>query len=171
MLTGNPHLLHTPLPPLHPQIGRHPDADGLYVEKIDIGEPSGPRTIVSGLVAYCSESDLLNSRVVILANLKPVNMRGVESAGMVLCSSNADHTAVAPLVPPADAPLGELITFEGHASSPVDPGNRAVKAWKKVAKTVSVGEDGVACFTDEALPAAFMTTAGPVTSPLPGNIS
>jgi tRNA-binding EMAP/Myf-like protein len=79
-----------------PQIGRHPDADALYVEKIDIGEPTGPRTIVSGLVAYCTEEELLNRSVVILANLKPVSMRGVESAGMVLCSSNADHTQVRP---------------------------------------------------------------------------
>jgi hypothetical protein len=78
---------------------------------------------------------------------------------------------VAPLVPPEGTPLGELVTFEGHAAAPVEAGNRAVKAWKKVAKTVSVGEDGVARFTDAALPAAFATSRGVVTSPLPGSIS
>ena len=31
---------------------QHPDADSLYVEQIDVGEPEGPRTIVSGLVKY-----------------------------------------------------------------------------------------------------------------------
>ena len=31
---------------------KHPDAESLYVEKIDLGEPSGPRTIVSGLVDF-----------------------------------------------------------------------------------------------------------------------
>ncbi len=31
---------------------RHPDADSLYVEQIDVGEAEGPRTIVSGLVKY-----------------------------------------------------------------------------------------------------------------------
>ena len=31
---------------------KHPDADSLYVEQIDIGEAEGPRTIVSGLVQY-----------------------------------------------------------------------------------------------------------------------
>ncbi|KAF8754984.1 nucleic acid-binding protein [Rhizoctonia solani] len=33
-------------------VEKHPDADGLYVEQIDIGEPEGPRTVVSGLVNY-----------------------------------------------------------------------------------------------------------------------
>ena len=33
-------------------VERHPDAESLYVEKIDLGEPSGPRTIVSGLVDF-----------------------------------------------------------------------------------------------------------------------
>eukprot|EP00953_Heterococcus_sp_UTEX-ZZ885_P013787 7861-Heterococcus_DN1.PRE.1 len=112
------------------QVGRHPDADGLYVEKIDLGEAS-PRTIVSGLVAYCTEEQLLNADVLVLANLKPVNMRGVESAGMVLCASNSDHTKVSPLKPPSGVPVGELVSFEGHLPAPVDPGNRAVKAWKK----------------------------------------
>ena len=36
------------------EIAVHPEADSLYVEKVDIGEPSGPRTIVSGLVKFCS---------------------------------------------------------------------------------------------------------------------
>lgn len=31
---------------------KHPDADALYVEHIDVGEAEGPRTIVSGLVKY-----------------------------------------------------------------------------------------------------------------------
>lgn len=65
------------------------------------------------------------------------------SAGMLLCSSNEDHSKVEPLCPPADVPLGELVTFEGHLSSPVDAGNRAGKAWKKVAKTVAVDDSKV----------------------------
>ena len=41
-------------------IAKHPEADSLYVEKVDLGEADGPRTIVSGLVEYCSEEYLLN---------------------------------------------------------------------------------------------------------------
>lgn len=49
----------------------------MYVEKIDVGagEEEGPRTIVSGLVNFCKESDLLGKDVVILCNLKPVSMK------------------------------------------------------------------------------------------------
>lgn len=65
------------------------------------------------------------------------------SAGMVLCSSNEDHTKVEPLCPPAGVPAGELVTFEGHAASPVDAGNRAGKAWKKVSKTLVVNDQNV----------------------------
>lgn len=59
------------------QISRHPDADTLYVEKVDIGagEEEGPRTIVSGLVNFCEEPDLLGREVVVLCNLKPVSMK------------------------------------------------------------------------------------------------
>lgn len=59
------------------QISRHPDADSLYVEKIDLGatDPEGPRTIVSGLVNFCEEADLLGREVVVLCNLKPVSMK------------------------------------------------------------------------------------------------
>lgn len=68
-----------------PQIARHPDADSLYVEKVDLGqgEEEGPRTIVSGLVSFCEESDLLGREVVVLCNLKPVNMK----VGVVFFSS------------------------------------------------------------------------------------
>lgn len=68
------------------EVDRHPDADALYVEKIDVGEPV-PRTVVSGLVNYVPIDQMKNRLVVVLCNLKPAKMRGVESAGMVLCAS------------------------------------------------------------------------------------
>lgn len=76
------------------EIGKHPEADSLYVEKVDIGETTGPRTIVSGLVAFCAVEDLLNRKVTVLCNLKPRSLKGVTSYGMLLCASNADHTKV-----------------------------------------------------------------------------
>lgn len=69
------------------EVSKHPDADSLYVEKIDIGEASGPRTIISGLVNYIPIEEMQDRMVVILANLKPANLRGVQSHGMVLCAS------------------------------------------------------------------------------------
>lgn len=65
---------------------QHPAADTLYLEKIDIGEEQ-PRTVVSGLVAYVSQEELQDRLVVVLCNLKPQKMRGIESQAMLLCAS------------------------------------------------------------------------------------
>jgi tRNA-binding EMAP/Myf-like protein len=49
--------------------------------------------------------------VVIIANLKPRNMRGIKSNGMVLCASNEEHSVVEPLAPPEGAAVGERVWF------------------------------------------------------------
>ena len=41
-----------------------------YIEEIDLGEPEGPRTILSGLVPYMSAEDIEGKRVIVFANLK-----------------------------------------------------------------------------------------------------
>ena len=76
------------------EIAKHPEADALFVEKVDCGEASGPRTIVSGLVKYCTAENLLNRKVAVLCNLKPRALVGITSAGMLLCASNADGSQV-----------------------------------------------------------------------------
>lgn len=68
------------------EVSKHPDADSLYVEKIDLGE-AVPRTIVSGLAKYVPIEQMKDRSVAVLCNLKPAKMRGVESQGMVLCAS------------------------------------------------------------------------------------
>jgi methionine--tRNA ligase beta chain len=73
---------------------RHPDADSLYVEQVECGDPDGPRTIVSGLVKYVPLEDMQGRLVVVLANLKARNMRGIKSHGMLLAASNEEHTLV-----------------------------------------------------------------------------
>ncbi len=66
-------------------IERHPKADKLYVETVDMGESS--RTIVSGLVPYYREEELLGKHIVVVSNLKSAKLRGVESCGMLLAAS------------------------------------------------------------------------------------
>ena len=73
---------------------RHPEADSLYVEEVDLGEPTGPRRVVSGLVKYMTAEALLGRRVVLLANTKPSKLKGVESQAMLLCAFAADGSAV-----------------------------------------------------------------------------
>lgn len=64
----------------------HPKADKLLVFQVKIGEET--RQIVSGIKKWYNPEDLLGKKVVVLANLKPVKLRGVESQGMLLA---ADH--------------------------------------------------------------------------------
>lgn len=54
-------------------IGKHPDADTLYVEKIDCGEDN-PRTVVSGLVNHVPIDEMKERIVMVLCNLKPVKV-------------------------------------------------------------------------------------------------
>ena len=101
------------------EVSRHPDAESLYVEKIDIGEPE-PRTIVSGLVKYVPIEEMQDRLVVVLANLKPANMRGVKSAGMVLCASAGEPVVIEPLQPPSGSKPGDRIIADGYEDQP-DP--------------------------------------------------
>ncbi|KAG6830026.1 hypothetical protein H0H92_002554 [Tricholoma furcatifolium] len=96
-------------------IMKHPDADGLYVEQIDIGEETGPRTVVSGLVHYIPIEEMRDKILVAVCNLKPANMRGVKSFAMVLCATSKDgkEGGIELIQPPAGAKPGDKVYFEG----------------------------------------------------------
>ena len=49
--------------------------------------------------------------MIVLCNLKPRNMRGIKSHGMLMCASNEAHDVVEPLQPPAGAATGERVYF------------------------------------------------------------
>ncbi|KAE9620183.1 hypothetical protein Lal_00019711 [Lupinus albus] len=89
---------------------KHDEADSLYVEEVDIGEPE-PRIICSGLVNYIPLQHLQGKRVIVLSNLKARNMRGVKSSGMLMAASDAKHENVELLFPPEEAIPGERIWF------------------------------------------------------------
>ena len=61
----------------------------LYKLQIDVGEKT-PRTIVSGIVPYYTEEELLGKQVVVVTNLKPAKLCGVESNGMLLAAGDYD---------------------------------------------------------------------------------
>lgn len=64
---------------------KHPKADRLLVEQIDLGDET--RQIVSGIAASFTPEEVVGKKVVVVTNLKPVKLRGVESQGMILCAS------------------------------------------------------------------------------------
>lgn len=66
----------------------HPKADRLLVEQIDLG--GEVRQVVSGIAKSYKPEEMIGKQVVLVANLKPVKLRGVESQGMILCATDDD---------------------------------------------------------------------------------
>ncbi|NLW23485.1 MAG: methionine--tRNA ligase [Tissierellia bacterium] len=62
----------------------HPKADRLLILKLKVGEET--RQVVSGIKEYYSAEELIGKKVVIVANLKPIKLRGEESRGMILAA-------------------------------------------------------------------------------------
>ena len=69
---------------------KHPDADKLLVFKLTLG--SEERQIVSGIAKFYKPEDLIGKKVVIVANLKPVKIRGLMSEGMILSAATEDDS-------------------------------------------------------------------------------
>ncbi len=66
------------------EVSDHPDADKLYVLKVDIGEEA--IQLVAGLKGHYSPEQLQGKTIVVLANLEPKALRGVISQGMLLAA-------------------------------------------------------------------------------------
>lgn len=66
----------------------HPNADKLLVFKVNTGDRV--RTIVSGIAKFYKAEDLIGKKVMVVANLKPVKLRGILSEGMILSAETGD---------------------------------------------------------------------------------
>jgi methionyl-tRNA synthetase len=99
------------------KIERHPNGTILYILGLDTGE-SEQRTIVSSIVPYYKEEELLGHNIVLVNNLKPANFRGVKSCGMLLAASDPkaeEHTTCEVLFAD-DIPAGTNLVPEGFAN-------------------------------------------------------
>jgi aminoacyl tRNA synthase complex-interacting multifunctional protein 1 len=128
----------------------HPNADSLYVSTIACGDPAGSdntseyegqvvRTVCSGLNGLVPLEEMQGRKVVVVCNLKPVKMRGVNSTAMVLACSPKEteggdgHKGPVELVsPPATAPAGERVNFEGWEGEPEGILNPKKKVWETI---------------------------------------
>ncbi|XP_006077256.4 aminoacyl tRNA synthase complex-interacting multifunctional protein 1 isoform X2 [Bubalus bubalis] len=108
---------------------KHPDADSLYIEEVDVGE-TAPRTVVSGLVNHVPLEQMQNRMVVLLCNLKPAKMRGVVSQAMVMCASSPEKVEI--LAPPNGSVPGDRITFDAFPGEPDKELNPKKKIWEQI---------------------------------------
>ncbi|OCB89904.1 hypothetical protein A7U60_g2933 [Sanghuangporus baumii] len=121
-------------------IRKHPDADGLYVEQIDIGEETGPRTVVSGLVHYIPIEQMRDRDVITVCNLKPANMRGIKSFAMLLCATSKDgkEAGIELVQPPLGSKPGDRVYFEGEKFENATPLSQ-LNPKKKIFETIQPG--------------------------------
>eukprot|EP00903_Cladosiphon_okamuranus_P011159 g10532.t1 len=121
----------------------HPDSDKLFCEEIDLGEGTN-RMIASGLRAFYSLEEMQGRRVIVLANLKPRNIGGFKSNGMVLCASAADKSAVKIIEPPPGAAIGARVTVSGTEGEPATPAQvQKKKILEKCAPKLKTNSDGL----------------------------
>lgn len=93
------------------EVEKHPNGDLLYILHLDDGTEEG-RTIVSSIVPYYKAEELDGKKIIVVANLKPANFRGVKSCGMLLAASDPnapEHTTCEVLFADDDIPEGTVL--------------------------------------------------------------
>jgi methionyl-tRNA synthetase len=109
------------------KIERHPNAEKLYIETLEIasGVPEAPpeeRVIVSGLVPFYTEEELLGKHIIVVYNLRAAKLRGVMSKGMLLAASDHNGPDGAERCEVLDAPditTGTRVVLEGVTAGTV----------------------------------------------------
>jgi len=143
---------------------KHPDADSLYVEEVDLCEGK-IRTVVSGLVKHVPIDAMQNRLAVFLCNLKPAKMRGVLSEAMVMCASTPEKVEI--LVPPAGCVPGDKVTCEGYGGEPDKELNPKKKVFEKVAPDLKTDSKCIATYKGVAW---TVPNKGIVTAPTLANV-
>ncbi|KAG7887477.1 hypothetical protein KL936_004174 [Ogataea polymorpha] len=135
---------------------KHPDADALYVSTIDMGDEEGPRTVCSGLVKYYPLEAMQQRYVVVIANLKPVTMRGIKSSAMVLCASEGETVEF--INPPEGSKAGDKVFFEGFDGTPEKQLNPKKKIFEQVQPNFSTNDKLEVIYKQEGKPDARLVT-------------
>ena len=88
------------------EVQDHPNADKLYIIIIDLGD-NKHKQIVAGIKSSYTKEDLIGKQVVVVDNLEPAVLRGVESEAMLLAAS--DENGICIIVPERQARLGSAV--------------------------------------------------------------
>ena len=96
------------------EVAEHPNADKLLVLQIDLGgerRQGERRQIIAGIKAAYAPESLLGKQIVVVANLQPRKMRGMESNGMLLAASAGESPDdVVVLTLDRDVPPGSSVS-------------------------------------------------------------
>ncbi len=87
------------------EVSEHPNADRLYVITVDLGDKT--KQVVAGIRGSYQKEGLIGKQVVVVDNLEPALLRGVESQGMILATS--DEEGIAIVSPARKMKLGSIV--------------------------------------------------------------
>lgn len=150
---SNPIALH-PLARVDLRVGkivkveRHPNADRLYVEQVDLGEAE-PRIVVSGLVEHVPMEELQERLCIFICNLKPAALCKVTSSAMLLVAKD-DTGKLEPLIPPTTSVAGDRVSINGVIPQPDEVIKAKDSTWEVVRQLLSM-KNGVAHYENEPL--------------------
>ncbi|HEX2613372.1 MAG TPA: methionine--tRNA ligase [Fibrobacteria bacterium] len=141
--------------------GDHPDAEALYVLKIDAGDEES-RTVCAGLRKHLTKDEITGRMAVLVANLKPAKLRGIESHGMLLAADAEKDAEGKPtrlsLALPENAAPGDAVTAQGVPAQP--KAQITIKDFDKITLAVKAG---IVSYGEKPL----STTKGSVTAQAP----
>lgn len=89
------------------QAEAHPNADKLIVLQVDLG--SEQRQLIAGLRGHYEPPDLVGRQIIVVTNLPPRMMRGLESRAMLLAACTEDESQVICLSPERECPPGTRV--------------------------------------------------------------
>lgn len=87
------------------EVNDHPNADKLYVITLDLGDKT--KQVVAGIKSSYKKEELIGKQVVVVDNLEPAVLRGVESQGMLLAAS--DEKGISIIGPERKMKLGSMV--------------------------------------------------------------
>lgn len=147
-------------------IRKHENADKLFVSQIQIEKPPIPTAgeekplfgktvqVCSGLVGLVPMSELLNSCVVLVMNLKPSKMRGVKSQAMLLAAERETPDKepgfeVEVVRPPKNGEIGQVLEFKGfERDQSVMPKRLKGKKWLEIDEFLKTNDNGEVCYKE-----------------------
>ncbi len=128
---------------------KHPEAESLYVEQIDLGEGGKLRNVCSGLVKFIPLEEMQNRLVVCVCNLKPAKLRGILSEAMVLCASTPDKVEL--MQPPSNSQPGDRVVCEQFLGESAAECNTKNKIWDLVHVDLKTNDDRIGTYRGDLL--------------------
>ena len=122
---------------------KHPEADKLYLEDVDIGVEKH-RTVLSGLVDHVPLDQMQNRLCVFLLNLKPAKMKGIMSEAMVMCANKDGKVEI--LKPPPGVKPGDRVIVPGYEGTPDAEINPKKKLLEQILPDLKTDSQGRATY-------------------------